>query len=221
MREKYTSMTVSFAVATAIALAFLALSDVAHGLAAGGTVTAIKLRGRKWNYSPITDAEYSNADFVHIKGGCADDIALLQPQSNFSVEFWFKFSPEEYFSGANVPHNFAMAQEYNFWMQYLIPVGGGNYNWFGNWLSPCGWLTVIPNSPYAWDVIPLIKQPAHTWMHVAVVNDNNNITAYLNGVPVSNMYCAAKFDSTPVWTIGIRDWATDVAQKINSVPSSL
>ncbi|KAI8844809.1 hypothetical protein BC829DRAFT_283125 [Chytridium lagenaria] len=208
-----TSRTLSLAAAATTVIAFLALSDVAYGLAAGGTVTAIKLRGRKWNYSPITDAEYSNGDFIHIRGGCADDTAFLQPQANFSVEFWFKFAPEEYFSGSNVPHSFAMAQEYNFWMQYLIPIGGGESAWFGNWLSPCGWLTVIKSSPYAWDISPLVKQPAHTWMHIAVVNDNNNITAYINGTAVSNMYCAAKFDSAPVWTIGIRDWATDVAQK--------
>ncbi|KAJ3196085.1 hypothetical protein HDU67_004145, partial [Dinochytrium kinnereticum] len=99
--------------------------DVVNGLAAGGTATGLKFRGRKWNYSPVTDAEYSNADFIHIKGGCAEDTSLTQPQSNFSFEHWFKFDPTETWVGFNIPHIFAMAQEYNFWMMFTVTLTDG------------------------------------------------------------------------------------------------
>ncbi|KAJ3202169.1 hypothetical protein HDU67_000731, partial [Dinochytrium kinnereticum] len=48
---------------------------------------------------------------------------------------------------------------------------------------------------------------------MAVVNDNYNITAYLDGERVANLYCPLPFDTAPVWTLGIRDWSTDVARK--------
>ncbi|KAJ3101174.1 hypothetical protein HDU97_001586 [Phlyctochytrium planicorne] len=175
-------------IATVIAL--LAIVHNASGLAAGGTPNGLKFRGRKWNYSPVIDAEYSNGDFVQIKGACSEDDAALQINSNFAVEywctlslikirfkidchliFWFRitdrFNPKEMFMGAKVPHVFSMAQEFNF-------------------------------------------------HHFAVVNDNYNITMYLNGEPIINMFCPVPFYLPPVWSLGIRDWSTDIA-KLNQL----
>ncbi|KAI8851027.1 concanavalin A-like lectin/glucanase domain-containing protein [Chytridium lagenaria] len=200
-------------VAFVLGLFLLAIADVTHGLAAGGTGTSIKLRGRKWNYSPITNADYSNGDFIHIQGGCLDDAALLQPSANFSIEFWFRLDPEEMWNPVNVPHTFSMAQEYNFWVMYTIQISPGVYVWAGNWVSPCGWLATKSDTTSPFVNSGYIFLPTNTWIHFAVVNDNYGVTAYINGIAVASLFCPLPFDAAPVWTIGIRDWSTDVAKK--------
>ncbi|KAJ3211023.1 hypothetical protein HDU67_004825 [Dinochytrium kinnereticum] len=121
-------------------------------------------------------------------------------------------------NGNNVPHLFSMAQEYNFYVHYQAPMPDGTMDWATNWLSPCGWLNVIrdPTNPFI--VGNFVVQPVNTWIHLTVTNDNGNITMYLNGIPTTNIFCPLQFELAPVWTIGIRDWSTDVAKMNQLTP---
>ncbi|KAJ3101062.1 hypothetical protein HDU96_010137 [Phlyctochytrium bullatum] len=197
---------------------------IVYGLHAGGTITGFKLRGRKWNYSPVTDGEFCTGDFVHIRGSCSEDDAYLQVHTNFTTEYWYKFEPEEMWNNVNVPHPFAMGPEYNFWQTFLVMDARGNLTWASNWVSPCGWINILydPNNinPFVWKHPSTnksyISNPPHTWLHFSVISDNYNVTTYLNGYAVGNMYCPRQFKDPPVWAIGIRDWATDT-KKVNQL----
>ncbi|KAJ3098856.1 dolichyl-phosphate beta-glucosyltransferase [Phlyctochytrium bullatum] len=200
-------------------LALLTCAGIAQAIVTGGAVTGINLRGRKWNYSPVTEAEFATGDFIHIKGECSDDESFLQVRTNFTVEYWYTFEPEEMWTSSNVPHAFAMGPEYNFWMLFLIMGANGEPLWAVNWLTPCGWLTVNTDpttNPYFWrspSGSNYIIQRTRVWQHFAVVSQNFTVTGYLNGFVVGSLYCAEPFTHPPVWTIGIRDWATDTKMK--------
>ncbi|KAJ3331326.1 hypothetical protein HDU76_003469 [Blyttiomyces sp. JEL0837] len=55
------------------------------------------------------------------------------------------------------------------------------------------------------------KQPSDT-LRLAF-NQNYNTTMVANGTPLASVYCPLDWpaDTPPVWTLGIRDWATDVS----------
>ncbi|KAJ3178730.1 hypothetical protein HK101_010102 [Irineochytrium annulatum] len=50
------------------------------------------------------------------------------------------------------------------------------------------------------------------WTHFAVVNNNYNVSVYLDGEVVGGIYCPLNMTAPPLWQLGIRDWSTDPIQ---------
>ncbi|KAJ3103603.1 hypothetical protein HDU96_009211 [Phlyctochytrium bullatum] len=202
-------------------LALVLLLLVLHGREAsairvGGSVTAVKLKGRKWNYSPVTNGDWSNGDFIHIRGRNTDESDLLRVNANFSIEFWYRLQPEEMWNAMYVPTPFAMSQESNFLVLYLNVLSDGSPVWLINYLTPCGFPTLNPAHPLFFG--GYLVQLVDTWTHFAIVNDNYNLTLFINGQVAATRFCPRPFDGEPVWTLGIRDWSTDTSKSNQLTP---
>ncbi|KAJ3331325.1 hypothetical protein HDU76_003468, partial [Blyttiomyces sp. JEL0837] len=141
----------------------------------------------------------STGDYIHITGQCNADDRLLAVTNNYTIQLWFKFTPEEVWT-TDYPMPFTMGQEIGYFVLYNTPTPYGVFWWY-TFVTGCG---------YALDLTTPITPDV--WHHMTIVNQNYNTTMVVNGVPLASNYCPLDWpaDTPPVWTLGIRDWATDV-----------
>ncbi|KAJ3331966.1 hypothetical protein HDU76_001694 [Blyttiomyces sp. JEL0837] len=185
-------------VLAAICLVFL-LAPRVLCLIAGSAGKGFQLRGRQWNYSPITDGQQATGDFIHIQGSCASDASLLTLSSNWTIQLAFKFHPEEV-SMSDPAVLFAQGQEFHYMVLYgyYSPFG---YVWIPAFATQCDFLYNM--SAF---VFPTM------WHLLTIRNENYHFTMILDGNVIATLYCPVPWpaNTPPVWSIGARDWSTDV-----------